>query len=660
MKHICSQKGNSFLTTIFVLVMATVIGLSLISLSINGTIRNEQREKVMQAKVLAEDGMNHLTYKINKELETIIQDVESLEMEKAENLDFMREIDYKNLYRTEFEKVLNKYSCESGNSIVYTSDDHKYEACYDEHNIHNKIIDDTYRLAYFKSTGTAEDVTKTLISGVKLGARFSNYPKELNYVVATTDEGTLMMNGGITINGDIRTDGDVIISDSGYYPLTTKSWVNSVYPSIGGNTTFPSKTGNPRFYNSNEGNLYLINNDQLTKSNKFLNFYEIWYKDIFNTDLINGSDKKDLLLSSDFSQLPDYLFETNRLDLFQEAAKFQSMDISKIVEMGKKVIGEKVKVRRSDSEYTTYKNALGLSILSGSYHATTPTLIKGGIIATLENQPQVTGDFKIDKTGGINVGLSDYTFNGNFYFHDTQVNLTAGSNVTLKGNYYFDHGKSIIESKTTPFRINGGGTNTLDGNFYISEGDFGSLRIFNGSHNIKGTYFLDGDLIIQDTTLKADAVFFVNGDVNIQKTTIKPLNGGYLIIFATGEIQLDYAYDSGTNILDDYYNENQRVFNAFFYSKDKVEVHGTISNIKINGGVIGKHVFLTGIRGDVKKSLGVIKNFPSVESQRNKDSRLVINYNPDIVTTFNQLHNINIRFYDLDLQPPAIMTRKFE
>src|SRR5690606_40069079 len=77
-------------------------------------------------------------------------------------------VPYTTLFRS---KVLNKYSCESGNSIVYTSDDHKYEACYDEHNIHNKIIDDTYRLAYFKSTGTAEDVTKTLISGVKLGAR---------------------------------------------------------------------------------------------------------------------------------------------------------------------------------------------------------------------------------------------------------------------------------------------------------------------------------------------------------------------------------------------------------------------------------------------------------------------------------------------------------
>lgn len=660
MKNICSQKGNTFVTTIFVLVMATVIGLSLISLSINGTTRNVQREKTLQAKILAEDGMNHITSKINEELETVIQEVESIEMEKAENINFMRETDYKNLYRIEFEKILKKYNCENGTHIVYSDNEKKYDACYDEQNIHNKIIEDTYRLAYFKSTGTAEDVTKTLISGIKLGARFSNYPKELNYVVATTDEGTLMMNGGITINGDVRTDGNVIISDSGYYPLTTKSWVNSVYPSIGGNTSFPSKSGNPRFYNSKEGNLYLINNEQLTKSNKFLNFYEVWYKDIFNTDLINGSNKEDLLLSSDFSQLPDHLFKTDRLDLFEEAAKFQSMDISKIVEMGKKVIGEKVNIKRSDSEYTTYKNSLGLSILSGSYHASTPTLIKGGIIATLEDKPQVTGDYKIDEIGGINVATSDYTFNGNFYFHDTQVNLTAGSNVTLKGNYYFDHGKSQLELKTTPFRINGGGTNSLDGNFYIDAGNFGALRIFNGSHKLKGTYFLDGDLTIQDTTLKADAVMFVNGDVDIKKTTIKSLDGGYLIIFATGEIQIDHAYDSGTNISDDYYNEKQREFNAFLYSKDKVEVHGTISNIKINGGVMGKYVFLTGIRGDVEKSLGVFKNFPSVERQKNKDSRLVIEYNPEIVTTFNQLHNLNIRFYDLDLQPPSIVNRKYE
>jgi len=652
MKHICSQKGNTFVMAVMVLVIGMVVGITLITLSVNGTTRNEHREQSNQAAVLAEDGVKHISLQINKELEQAIQELENEEKEEAEDEDlkFMDDHTYKEKYNEEFTAILNQYSCTKGTPITYEKEGKKYSVCYDDENTNNQIIDDTFRLVHFKSTATADGTTRTMISGVKIGAIYTNYPKALNYAVSTTEGGNLLMSGGISINGDVRAGGNIILSKTGFNPfeIIKNPWISSIYPSVGGKTVFPSKTGYPRFYfNSENGNLFLVKDEKLRSIFKYHDIYKTDYnKDNYNTKLFT-------LIPA--QETENYLYNNDQLDFIKEAGAIESLNISRMVGIGKKIMKQKV-IRDKYVDFD--KDFLGVPLpLNGSYHAAEPTLIKAGVIASTEKAPLVTGDYKFAGAGGINVALSPYTFDGNFYFHDTQANLTAGSKVTLKGNYYFDQKDKGIDA--TPIVISGGGENLLDGNFYIDGKGKDALVIMNGSHKLRGNYFLNGDLVLYDTTIRSDAVFFVDGDVKISFSTLKKFDEGNLVIFATGDIDIDYGYDIGSNLFEKYMNVKQRDFNAFLYSAKKVEIHGSVSNLKLNGGVSGKNVFLTGIRGDVEKTILGLK-YDSAEEQESKPSRLTIDYSNNIVTTFHKLNNLGFDFHDLDLQQPEIVTREFK
>lgn len=68
MDVIKNKKGNTFIITIVLLLIFSILGLSLISLTLSGASKNEVRQDEVRASALAEKGIDRMTQEINSEL----------------------------------------------------------------------------------------------------------------------------------------------------------------------------------------------------------------------------------------------------------------------------------------------------------------------------------------------------------------------------------------------------------------------------------------------------------------------------------------------------------------------------------------------------------------------------------------------------------------
>lgn len=181
----------------------------------------------------------------------------------------------------------------------------------------------------------------------------------------------------------------------------------------------------------------------------------------------------------------------------------------------------------------------------------------------------------------------------------------------------------------------------------------------NGNFTLKGVYFIDGDVKINNSNIKGDAILFVNGDVNIQHTKLNTANNNKLIIFATGDIIYQFSSQLSTDLKDKYLNETPLVVNAFLYSDKKIELHGTISNIHLKGGVAANQVILSGVRGSFNKYRNKFEN----KDNANSPSRLIIEHDPAVWETFVELtkkydNSSMPGYYEFFMEPTTITSRK--
>ena len=127
--------------------------------------------------------------------------------------------------------------------------------------------------------------------------------------------------------------------------------------------------------------------------------------------------------------------------------------------------------------------------------------------------------------------------------------------------------------------------------------------------------------------LKGNTLIYVNGNVTISFSSLggKDLGSGKtgtVIIFATGDITMsDISSRSDTPSL----------IKGFFYSQGNIEMYGTLSNVKIQGGVSAKRIVFNAIRGSSKSG------YEPVKSQPSKPSRLQVIYDTEIIENFLKL-----------------------
>ncbi|BAK18083.1 type II secretory pathway, component PulK [Solibacillus silvestris StLB046] len=74
-KYLKSNSGSALLIAVAVLMIFTVLGLSLMSLTANGVIKNKSRENIVQATDLAQKGIEFAVTDIQKKIENEIKKI---------------------------------------------------------------------------------------------------------------------------------------------------------------------------------------------------------------------------------------------------------------------------------------------------------------------------------------------------------------------------------------------------------------------------------------------------------------------------------------------------------------------------------------------------------------------------------------------------------
>ena len=91
---------------------------------------------------------------------------------------------------------------------------------------------------------------------------------------------------------------------------------------------------------------------------------------------------------------------------------------------------------------------------------------------------------------------------------------------------------------------------------------------------------------------------------------------------------------------------------GFYYSQSNMHILGVKSHMKITGGVSGKDIILTGVRG-----IGKDNNFDTVAAQRTKEARLKIIYDENLIKQFHEFKRDEEEEFIKSINEPEIVER---
>lgn len=249
MKALKTEKGYTLLITIIVLVLFSVLGFSLFTLTVGGITKNESREHNTQAKDLSVKGLDFVITEIQYKLDTFLRDGQNA-------------TDYK----TKLEATLNEYLCTGSPTPLTNTKTGSVNTCIS--NIKDISVDNPYKkIVTFKSIGTADNKKFTVESTYTIGANLNLEP--FTYVLSTfqndiadnKQNGDLSLLGGIEVNGNINVASDLITSNQSTYKGVT---IDSVLPRA--NNTKLNLKGQSYLKNKSnpKGLSQLFNNSNIT------------------------------------------------------------------------------------------------------------------------------------------------------------------------------------------------------------------------------------------------------------------------------------------------------------------------------------------------------------------------------------------------------------
>ena len=436
-------------------------------------------------------------------------------------------------------------------------------------------------------------------------------------------EGNMFLHGGVSVEGDVKIDGDLIVSDMAYTPARAENylikevyWLESVLPEL--EDTELELGGEIYKYNVPQ---YLRKHSALqSKYNEKINAY-------------NAHIARKDFTSSEYEQLSNIneAFYNNKGPIIEEKIVSQEdVDIDNAIEQMKYTNKESGVVEINSAAFKlfeghrTFKNINNQNKLYGFYCA------KGLIFECALNL--------------------DRTYSGKFYLVGNNNNLHR---FAIRQDLHI--GRELFDIFNEPIKVNIHDKNDELGGIYvgrnltIGRGLTSDLEAATKDPNIiveiDGNMYVNGDLHISGVEGKFNSIIYVNGDVTIERSKISGLNKdgkeGRLIIFANGKIDF---------VKNQLFRNNYNTLEGFFYSKEKIEVFGSASNFKIKGGISAPKIVLNGIRGraGIGGLLGVIKPFsPSQkyvfgyyetkENQFGKQSRLQVEYDSSILETYSNL-----------------------
>ena len=200
------------------------------------------------------------------------------------------------------------------------------------------------------------------------------------------------------------------------------------------------------------------------------------------------------------------------------------------------------------------------------------------------------------KTLNLNMKNQDLVFGWNTRLARKIVNANTYKNGTINFNRAFFR---------APYYVPG---IDIDGSDTTATDKYPQRRLIIGYPNLaqvhnnitlNGALFVDGDVRIRKATLNGRFLMYVDGDVEIDHSHFGYPNGhkadgqiynkdDAMFIFATGNVKIK-------NI--SHHRDKPSVFRGFIYAGGDLEIHGGDTNLNIIGGISGRDVFLSSLRG---------------------------------------------------------------
>lgn len=304
--YLQNDKGYSLLLAIGVILIFTVFGLSLMTLTSSGVTKNSHREDTILAQDLSDKGID---FAVNDIQNTLEKQIIATPMGKTE-------------FGTFLDTTLTKTNLKCPAAGQPLPNNIGFHIPTENNNITKVCIEavkmitnssgiteekDRYkRLVTFRSYGVVKNKEHISKTDVIIGT--DAIPDQLRYAVSTNNGGNLFLHGGIEVQGDIKTDGNLIISDYASWGTATgdtNTWTASIFPRIIKNTN----SVKPKVILSENKNIYYF---KLNSSNSSTNFY---YKHEAGSELNKAQHYSKLPFNENSVQ--PHFFNTSNLSLIR-------------------------------------------------------------------------------------------------------------------------------------------------------------------------------------------------------------------------------------------------------------------------------------------------------------------------------------------------------
>lgn len=479
-----NEKGYTLILTVAIIVIFTVLGLSLLTLTSSGIKKNENRQNTVQAQDLSDKGIKYAVDDLQQYLENQIKN--------------------NPMGKTQFYNLLEntiKVNCPDGIEIPGEKAS-QTKVCIDNvEMISNEEKDRYKRLVTFKSTGIVNGKKQTTTSKVIIGT--DTIPDQLRYALSTNDGGDLYLNGGVEIQGDIKTDGNLVIANNAFWDdIDTPRWVSSVGPRL----IKDARSVTPKIIMRESGkSIYFINQ----------NYPSSWNANSFFTNYNNFLDNYTKLSPFEDNSknfLKNNLLNTPNLDIVTKSLPSDNIDVlSKIQE---KNIGS-VDYRFNNLNISYNNNPTSNYNRNNTIVIGAPNCIKYNKRGQCTQYGDVySGNMQISSNNSLSLRGSYYV-NGDLSI--TNTNLKSDALIYVKGDVTIKYSTlQGMDSNSTLIIF-------ANGNINISNISAGSA--YNQPSTIKGFFYSKSDM----TMYGVGSNIRLTGGISSKRLILTALRGNTLL-----------------------------------------------------------------------------------------------------------------------------------
>lgn len=573
MKRWREEKGSALVMVMFMMLILTLLGVTILSATVAGSRRTLTRENDIQSLQLTQKVLDESVAYISKQLNAKVE---------------LPSFDAKNL-KAEIENVINTLPVDpQGKPQAKGVQTSALYAASGSLTSHPKVEDDFAKddllkqgTAYkFKLTavGNVNGVQRTLTQEVKINM----YPDFLQYAFGS--EQNLILNGAPYINGNIYAGRDLIVTNRPKYVYKGSNLAtNSVFPQM-----------------EKDSQVFIQSLDQFATGEN----------DSAPTPVTSGGD----------SAVSTRVKQALNIDVSQIHIKNQQKFVQINVENS---FLEKLATSVNKTGVTPESLQKAYSELAGSPSARASAIVgdleKVGVqTAVMPAEPELETITPLgsnpteEEISVYNQAVKRNEDKVNEY--NNKVNELKASLASLKQTTIYK-GDLLVDGKT--FSSLG----ALNKSYWLIVN--GNLTVAGGTQPIAlaSNVLVTGDVRFKDRA-EVDSTMLTMGRTTIEDATIAGRDQKEIVLIAKGEVLLNRV---------DAFRDTVSSLRGFFYTDSTATLYGVGSNFSLEGGFFAKgDLTVNAVVGDSKAGAADIAFDPQSSSGQNTRSRFKVRYNDEV------------------------------